>query len=1099
MITTTQPAGPQSTTADAVVERSHQTEERYRTLFDSIDEGFCVVKVILDADGKAVDHRFVEINPAFERLTGLHNAVGRTAREIIPSIAPERFEIYGRVLRSGEPARFLDHLAWLDRSFAVHACRLGDPDDRLVAILFRDVTAQRRHAANAAFLDSIQDDFARLTSPDEIMQAVGAKASAFLDVATCNFVDVDEPAAQLTVSLSWSRADVPSLVGKFSLTAALSEQLVRASRDGETTIVRDTRSDPRLDPAEYAPRSVGAFVGVPFHSDGEWKFLLSVTDTHPRDWRDDEIEVIEELAHRLFPRLARARAEAALRESEQRLRRAMRVGAVGVLFYTLDGRILDANGAFEQLSGYTLAELRAAPPWERLIPAAHRAATMRAAVELATEGTTAPYESELTRKDGARRWGLFAPTRLSGSGEGAECVAFVLDITETKQIEAALRASEERYRSLFESIDEGYALCSLIVDAKGRPTDIRFLEVNKAFSRMSGLVHAAGKTAHELAPTVEPHWFEAAKRVVETGEPERLEAPAAGIGRWLDLHISRVSAAGGHTFAVVFQDVTERKRRESHLAFLAGVAEDFTHLESVDEIVQALGAKIESYFDVSRVAFFDVNERADTITTLYEKHRHAPARAPRESRHLSDAIGAADRDELRLGRVVAIDEVAGEGGAAAGAAARRGSRLLAPFAVDGQWRFVISIEKSEPNHWRPDERELLQDLAARLYLRLERARAESALRESEARFRVVANVVPDLLWQNRSDGEALWYNDRWFAYTGQTPAQAAGQGWREVIHPDDRRATSAAFEEALAGGFPLLREHRLRGVDGRYRWFLVRAQPMRDSSGQVTSWLGAATDIHEQRIALDEVERRVRERTRELAAANASLERAAVERTALRRQLTSAEEEERRRLARELHDQLGQHLTAIALSLAETRRLIEHGEPGAASRLAQLEALAQLLTRDARYLSLELRPPELDDVGFESALQTYVEQWTKRYGVEGEIEITGLASGQPLPTEVSTALYRITQEALTNVAKHAGASQVSVVVEKPDHEVRLIVEDNGRGFDLEGASQRIRAERRLGLASMRERAALVGGTLDVESSPGRGTTVYVRVPLGDRS
>lgn len=371
-------------------------------------------------------------------------------------------------------------------------------------------------------------------------------------------------------------------------------------------------------------------------------------------------------------------------------------------------------------------------------------------------------------------------------------------------------------------------------------------------------------------------------------------------------------------------------------------------------------------------------------------------------------------------------------------------------------------------------------------------RTEDALRASEARFRAVANLVPDLLWQSAADGTTSWYNDRWYAYTGQNPEQAAGSGWTEVVHPDDR--DSALLEWTHTRGqpqVPFRREHRLRAADGSYRWFLVRAEPLRDDAGPILGWLGAATDVHEQRLAIEEVERRVSERTQELARANAALEAAATERNLLRRQLTAAEEDERRRLARELHDQLGQHLTAFALGLAEVRRLLRAGHP-AAARLEQLEGIARVMTKDARYLALELRPPELDDVGLQSAIETYVRAWASRYGLVAEVAITGLAEGT-IRGEVGTATYRILQEALTNVAKHARATHVSVTVDRGERELRMTIEDDGRGFDVAAALSRAPAEQRLGLLGMNERAALAGGTATVESTPGTGTSVFVRI------
>jgi signal transduction histidine kinase len=251
-----------------------------------------------------------------------------------------------------------------------------------------------------------------------------------------------------------------------------------------------------------------------------------------------------------------------------------------------------------------------------------------------------------------------------------------------------------------------------------------------------------------------------------------------------------------------------------------------------------------------------------------------------------------------------------------------------------------------------------------------------------------------------------------------------------------------------------------------------------------------------------ELEARIVARTNELARLNEALTgeivertRAEEERNVLRRQLLSAEEAERRRIALELHDQLGQHLTALALGLDEVAKMLP-GDAVARRRLTVLQELTQAMTRDARHLALELRPPELDDVGLESALETYVAQWGERFTISVDLEVTGLEDDvSPLPSETGTTLYRVVQEALTNVAKHARARHVSVLVECPGDEVRLIVEDDGRGFDVETTLRRATTERRLGLAGMRERAELVGGTLAVESTPGAGTALYVRLPV----
>ena len=152
------------------------------------------------------------------------------------------------------------------------------------------------------------------------------------------------------------------------------------------------------------------------------------------------------------------------------------------------------------------------------------------------------------------------------------------------------------------------------------------------------------------------------------------------------------------------------------------------------------------------------------------------------------------------------------------------------------------------------------------------------------------------------------------------------------------------------------------------------------------------------------------------------------------------------------------------------------------------------MTRDARSLALELRPPELDDVGLTSAVESYLASWTRRFGIPVDIEFSSI-DGRAAPNEQATIIYRILQEAMTNIARHASPSSVSVILERPDGHVNLIVEDDGAGFEIEEVLGRAVQDRRYGLAGMRERAELAGGTLTIESAPGRGTTVFARIPI----
>jgi len=278
----------------------------------------------------------------------------------------------------------------------------------------------------------------------------------------------------------------------------------------------------------------------------------------------------------------------------------------------------------------------------------------------------------------------------------------------------------------------------------------------------------------------------------------------------------------------------------------------------------------------------------------------------------------------------------------------------------------------------------------------------------------------------------------------------------------------------------------------------------REPDGLVGRIVGTHFDLSERKRqeealkrAHEELEIRVKERTAELALANASLreemierERAERARTELLSRLVFAQEDERKRIAREMHDQFGERLTALGLGIRALK-----DDCGTDARLGAhvvaLEKVAQQLDQDVDHLVWELRPTALDDLGLRAALANYVQDWSIRAGVRADLHTTGLNADR-LTSEIETTLYRIAQEALNNIAKHARAENVDVILERrPDH-VSLIIEDDGVGFEPrnDGAPHQ-----GFGLLGMQERAALVGATVQIESAAGEGTTIIVRMPV----
>ncbi len=211
----------------------------------------------------------------------------------------------------------------------------------------------------------------------------------------------------------------------------------------------------------------------------------------------------------------------------------------------------------------------------------------------------------------------------------------------------------------------------------------------------------------------------------------------------------------------------------------------------------------------------------------------------------------------------------------------------------------------------------------------------------------------------------------------------------------------------------------------------------------------------------------------------------------LSQQLMEAQEAERRHLARELHDEIGQALTAIKINLQAVQRSV--GEPTASSRLDESIGIVDRVLQQVRNMSLDLRPSLLDDLGLLAALRWYLDRQSKRAGFAAEFH------AEPPDIRASanleTACFRVAQEALTNIVRHAGASHVRVELRQQDNELQLKIHDDGSGFDVAAARQRAARGGSLGLLGMQERVLLIGGRIDIDSAAGRGTTIWVRFPL----
>jgi len=387
----------------------------------------------------------------------------------------------------------------------------------------------------------------------------------------------------------------------------------------------------------------------------------------------------------------------------------------------------------------------------------------------------------------------------------------------------------------------------------------------------------------------------------------------------------------------------------------------------------------------------------------------------------------------------------------------------------------------------------------------ERKRAEEALRVSEMRFRAMFEQANVGIVQASFDGTLLKVNPGFCKIVGYTEGELDGMAIRDLTHPNDYQEEETLTRRLMAGEIPGYSiEKRYLRKDGRLVWGQMTATRVSQSSGEPFYMLAIVEDISERKWAEDalvrlneQLEQRVAERTVELMGTNDSLQaeiaerrKAERERASILRRLVMAQEEERRRIARDMHDQFGQQLTVLILKLGMLKEDCG-GQRELREQVENLEEVAGRLDADVDFLVWQLRPTALDDLGLQDALAKFAQNWSKHFGIPVEVLTRGLGK-EASTSEIDTTLYRIAQEALNNAAKHSRAASVTILLEGRADAVSLIIEDDGVGFNVESVSGA--NDKGLGLVGMRERAALVGGTAEVESQPGEGTRVIVRIP-----
>ena len=378
----------------------------------------------------------------------------------------------------------------------------------------------------------------------------------------------------------------------------------------------------------------------------------------------------------------------------------------------------------------------------------------------------------------------------------------------------------------------------------------------------------------------------------------------------------------------------------------------------------------------------------------------------------------------------------------------------------------------------------------------ERRRAQERLLQGEERLRLLVDGAIDYaIFTMTSDGAIDSWNSGAKRMFGYDANEIVGQHFAVLFTAEDRAAGVPALQlrDAYEQGRAADERFHLRRDGARFHCSGTTIR-----LGESLGFAKIARDLSNQQEAADalrlieaDFESRLRERTDLFDAEVRARTAAHNQVSSLLGRIVTAQEDERARIARDLHDQLGQQLTALRLTLERHRQLLASGEARDDEIVTAL-SIADRIDSDIDFLAWQLRPTVLDDVGLAAALPLFVREWSEHHGVTAEYRAGSFAAGQ-LGRDAEVVFYRVAQEALNNVAKHAHASRVDVLLEKRDRSVVLVVEDNGVGF--EPADKDVR-DRGIGIMGMHERASLIGGSLDVESRIGQGTSVFLRAAVG---
>ena len=612
------------------------------------------------------------------------------------------------------------------------------------------------------------------------------------------------------------------------------------------------------------------------------------------------------------------------------------------------------------------------------------------------------------------------------NGELKRTVGMAVDITERKQTEEALNHSEQKFSSVFQESPLAIAITSM--------HDNRYVDINERYERLTGWNHdeVVGRTPLDIGLWVDPaRREELMKRLLAEGAVRNIEVRVRTKDGQIrtTLGSTEIIQCNGEPCALsVFEDVSELKQAEE--------------AERISE------SRFRQFFDTLPEYCFMTSANGDILDAN-------PAACKALGYARNELIGRSLSTIYALGSLSKLFHSL-EKWQTTGTMHDQEMTIV---TKEGQKRTVLLNAGSvkDTNGKLLYTTTVLVDVT-------ERQQAEAALRESEERFRHVANAAPVLIWMSGPDKLSTYFNQPWLDFTGRLLQSELRDGWAEGVYPDDLDACLRTYAGAFARREPFEMEYRLRRNDGEYRWVFNRGVPRFNPDGSFAGYIGSCIDVTDRKLAQESL-------------------------SDMSCKLIEAQEQERTWIARELHDDINQRITLVLVNLERLQGDSSPLAPAITQRLVEIKENLSSLASDVQALSHRLHSSKLEYLGLVTAAGSFCRELSEEHGVE--IAFHSESIPKQLPREIALCFFRVLQEGLQNALKHSGSKHFEVWLKGSLDEIELTVHDSGTGFDFEEA---IRGHG-LGLTSMKERLKLVRGRLSIESSLAQGTTIHATVPF----